>query len=154
MVPNLVSLAEFLRANRVGHYGYETVRYYIGEITGTDSEMETIIKKSVFTKGRNLLHIACSTTNIQLAQFCLKIGISITVCDTRGHNCLHYALLSKSTYATWRVSLIKYLLLNGADYNKQDHTGRSPLDILGKCQRFSGDENTEIQECIDLLQLR
>lgn len=148
-------LESILLKHGVDYDGYEIVikelrAYYVQ----SDSNVENIIRTYVSPLGCNFLHIACYKCNESLGRYCLEIGIGIEVCTYRNQNCLHYALVSTSVYSKNGISLVKYLLRNGADYNKRDYIDWSPLHVLYGCSNFSRDEKTEIQQYIDLLQLR
>lgn len=57
----------------------------------SESEIDSTLKSYISEQGKNLLHMTCDQCNIDLAKYCLEIGIDIiTSCDDSGYNCLHF----------------------------------------------------------------
>lgn len=69
------------------------------------------------------LHCACIKGSKNAVDLLLDLGANINAVDKEGNNCLHYAVISNNP------SLLKKLLVRGADKTLKNHKGELPLDI-------------------------
>lgn len=76
--------------------------------------------------GYNALHyIAVYENDLNLAELCLQNGANIGLTDNNGNSALWTAIF----YARGNYNYVEYLLLNNADINAVNKSGKTPLDL-------------------------
>ncbi len=95
----------------------EMVQHFIQKTNADPAECDE--------KGRNALHMAAKfNSNTVVVNSLLKDEkIQIDQCDANGTTAMNHAVMASNT------EIVKYLLDNGADPNRLDQIGRSPLRV-------------------------
>ena len=116
-------------------YFHEKLQKFFKKITIIDVPSEL---------GITPLHCACRKGSKNAVDLLLDLGANINAEDNDGNNCLHYAVMSNN------VTLLKKLLVRGADKTKTNKEGDSPLNMakknnLGKIVDILSAKNSFIQ---------
>jgi len=81
------------------------------------------------SENRSVLHWTCYSNNIKVVKYLLDYGMDVNDCTNKQNSPLHFA-----EYAS--KELIEILIKNGANVNKQDSYGRTPLH----CFKYTGNK--------------
>ncbi|KAJ8752613.1 hypothetical protein K2173_005502 [Erythroxylum novogranatense] len=81
------------------------------------------VTKDIFY-GCSLLHLACLTADIGMAELLLQYGANINACDLKGRTPLHYCIISR------RSGIARLLLMRGADPRAADGEGNTALQLI------------------------
>jgi len=95
-------------------YFHEKLQKFFKKITIIDVPSEL---------GITPLHCACIRGSRNAVDLLLDLGANINAVDNEGNNCLHYAVNSNNP------TLLKKLLVRGADKTLKNNKGELPLDI-------------------------
>ena len=95
-------------------YFHEKLQKFFKKITIIDVPSEL---------GITPLHCACIQGSNKAVDLLLDLGANINAVDNEGNNCLHYAANSNN------VSLVKKLLVRGADKTLRNNKNQLPIDL-------------------------
>ena len=77
------------------------------------------------------LHVAARSGNVEVVLTLLRFGADTSICDANGRSALFAA--AEAATEEWKIdSMIRYLVLNGADIEQKDSKGRRVLYIAAQ----------------------
>jgi len=114
--------------NRKGVFHYAAINNQCYPIIFFYEKLQKFFKKETIIDipsefGITPLHCACINGSKNAVDILLDLGANINAVDNDGNNCLHYAVRSKNE------SLLKKLLVRGADKNIRNKNGLLPYDM-------------------------
>jgi palmitoyltransferase len=114
--------------NRKGVFHYAAMNNQCYPIIFFYEKLQKFFKKETIIDipsehGITPLHYACINGSKNAVDILLDLGANINAVDNDGNNCLHYAVNSKN------ISLLKKLLVRGADKNIRNKKGQLPYDL-------------------------
>ena len=117
-----------LTENRKGVFHYAAMNNQCYPIIFFYEKLQKFFKKDTIIDipseyGITPLHYACISGSKNAVDILLDLGANINAVDNDGNNCLHYAVNSKNE------SLLKKLLVRGADKNIRNKKGQLPYDL-------------------------
>ena len=117
--------------NRIGIFHYAAMNNQCYPIIYFHEKLQKFFKKITIIDvpselGITPLHFACKEGSYNAIDLLLDLGANINAEDNVGNNCLHFAIKLNDT------TLLKKLLIRGADKTKVNKEGESPLDLAKK----------------------
>ena len=135
--------------NRKGIFHYAAMYNQCYPIIFFHEKLQKFFKKITIIDvpselGITPLHCACIKGSKNAVDLLLDLGANINARDNEGNNCLHYAVLSNNS------SLVKKLLVRGADKNITNDKHQLPIDLAiennyGKMKDILSAKNSCIQ---------
>lgn len=88
------------------------------------------------------MHLACYNVQPGILKLLTRRGTRISETDPDGDACFHQVVFNKSDFSSEHREVLEQLVGEGADINKLNHSGGSPLRIA--CLK----EKTDLMECL------
>ena len=135
--------------NRKGIFHYSAMYNQCYPIIFFHEKLQKFFKKITIIDvpselGITPLHYACFKNSKNAVDLLLDLGANINAVDSEGNNCLHYAVNANNP------TLLKKLLVRGADKNIPNKKGELPIDLarvnnFGKIVDILSAKNSFIQ---------